>query len=207
MLIKNDQKMEWAEHMIIDPGQEDQKNYPSPEHLTKRLKKLLTIAARVSSFDFERVSKPEPTGINFEEKTQLTKLIADMGIDWSSDRPFLQLRLKIGEKLGKAQSEASERAMEKFVHQLTNESNRMVREYYNREEKKKSHGSENADELVNDFKVPKEKELKLLQVYADLNLVKFDPDSDGFSFGLVEAFKIYKRTIFFNFIRKALLAN
>jgi len=55
--------------------------------------------------------------------------------------------------------------------------------------------------------VPKEKELKQLSQHADLKLVKFDPDGDGFNFGIVEAFKVHKRTMFFNFIRKTLLAN
>ena len=62
-------------------------------------------------------------------------------------------------------------------------------------------------ELPNDFKVPKDKDLKLLQTHADLKLVKYDPDGDGFNFGIIEAFKIHKRTLFFNFIRKSLFNN
>ena len=99
----------------------------------------------------------------------------------------------------------------------------MVREYYKRqrqadkqsEQAKQSEGmstyySDSKCSLENhqsEFKVPKEKELKLLQQHADLKLVKFDPDSDGFNFGIVEAFKVHKRTLFFNFIRKSLFLN
>ena len=97
----------------------------------------------------------------------------------------------------------------------------MVREYYNREKPKKSQSTSTQntstaaktedvtdnEDKNNEFKVPKEKDLKLLQEHADLKLVKYDPDNDGFNFGIVEAFKVHKRTIFFNFIRKSLLSN
>lgn len=99
----------------------------------------------------------------------------------------------------------------------------MVREYQQREKKseEESHKdppvkaedesnnnlSKSQEEKPNDFKVPKEKELRFLQQHADLKLVKYDPDGDGFNFGIVEAFKVHKRTLFFNFIRKSLLAN
>ena len=49
--------------------------------------------------------------------------------------------------------------------------------------------------------------MKLLTEHPDLKFVKFDPDGDGFNFGIVEAFKVHKRTLFFNFIRKTLFLN
>ena len=83
----------------------------------------------------------------------------------------------------------------------------MVREY-NKRLKKGEEGNTSSKDSENDFKVPKEKDLKLLQEHADLKLVKFDPDGDNFNFCIIEAFKEHKRTtLFFNFIRKSLMMN
>ena len=91
----------------------------------------------------------------------------------------------------------------------------MVREYRKREKLEERKGIEQqsepttetpsertVDKTDSDFKVPKEKELKLLEKYKDLQNMKYDPDNDGFNFTIVEAFKINKRTMFFNFMRK-----
>jgi|688.fasta_scaffold966502_1 hypothetical protein len=68
----------------------------------------------------------------------------------------------------------------------------MIREYQRK-----------SGQLENDFKVPKEKALMpLLNKHPELKLIVFDPDRDGFGFGIVEAFKVYTRIKFFNFIRK-----
>lgn len=60
----------------------------------------------------------------------------------------------------------------------------------------------------NEFRVPKDKELlgnlKLKNMFQD---IKFDPDQDGFNFGIVESFTLIKRLNFFAFIRKSLFAN
>ena len=44
--------------------------------------------------------------------------------------------------------------------------------------------------------------MPLLNKHPELKLVVFDPDRDGFGFGIVEAFKVHTRIKFFNFIRK-----
>lgn len=95
--IKEDKKLGWSD--VITQDQVEDRNFPSPEHLTKRLKKLLSIALRVDRFDFEKVSIPEKTGLNLQEKTQITKILADVGIDCSKDRPMTILKTKVSEKL------------------------------------------------------------------------------------------------------------
>ena len=110
--IKEDQKTSWSEQMMATNSGEpvEKSDFPAPEHLTKRLKKLLTIALRCDRFEFEKVSIPDKTGINFQEKTFLTKIIADCG-----DEGAKIIRTKLTEKLGKP-SEAPERVIEKFIH-------------------------------------------------------------------------------------------
>ena len=87
--------------------------------------------------------------------------------------------------------EANERQIEKFVSQVSNEANRMVREY-NKRLKKGEEGNTSSKDSENDFKVPKEKDLKLLQEHADLKLVKFDPDGNNFNFVLLRRSKNIK---------------
>ena len=87
--IKEDKSLGWADSIVPSSDQVEQaSSFPSPEHLTKRLKKLLSIAMRCEKFDFEKVSVPEKTGLNFAEKTQITKILADVGIDTTKDRPY-----------------------------------------------------------------------------------------------------------------------
>lgn len=114
--IKEDKKLCWSD--VINQASDqvcDDKSFPAPEHLTKRLKKLLSIAMRVESFNFEKVSTPEKTGLNLSEKTQVTKILTDIGIDISLERPMQALRTKVQEKLVKS-SELNERNLEKFVN-------------------------------------------------------------------------------------------
>lgn len=65
VMIKEDKKLGWSDVISSSAEQVDDKNFPSPESLTKRLKKLLSIALRVDRFEFEKVSVPEKTGLNF----------------------------------------------------------------------------------------------------------------------------------------------
>ena len=69
-----------------------------PEHLTKRLKKILAIAGKIEKFQFEQIQKVEQTGLKLEEKFIITKIIADQGIDTSKEKPFAVLKAKVCEK-------------------------------------------------------------------------------------------------------------
>jgi hypothetical protein len=55
----------------------------------------------------------------------------------------------------------------------------------------------------NEFRAPKERDLfcnpKLKTMFVDIS---YDPDGDGFNFGVVESFTMVKRGNFFSFIRK-----
>ena len=61
----------------------DDKSFPLPEHMTKRLKKILLIAAKIDKFDFEKVILPERTGIKLDEKFLITNFLTDKGLDSS----------------------------------------------------------------------------------------------------------------------------
>ena len=106
--IKEDKKFGWFDVINSSAEQADEKNFPSPESLTRRLKKLLSIAMRYDRFNFEKISVPEKTGLNFAEKTQITKILADLGIDSAKERPYQVIKIKVQEKLNKI-IEANER--------------------------------------------------------------------------------------------------
>jgi hypothetical protein len=81
------------------PGEPvDEKAFPIPEHLTKRLKKMLLIASKIEKFDFEKVGLPERTGIKLEEKFLITNYLTDIGLDTTKDKPYALIKMKISEK-------------------------------------------------------------------------------------------------------------
>ena len=114
---------------VNPPGEPvDDKSFPLPEYMTKRLKKVLLIAAKIDKFNFEKVILPERTGIKLDEKFLITNYLTDIGLDTSKEKPYGIIKHKVSEKTQIA-VEATERQIEKFINQLINESNRMVREY------------------------------------------------------------------------------
>ncbi len=60
---------------------------------------------------------------------------------------------------------------------------------------------------INIFTVPKMKNLPLLEKHPALLDMKWMPDGDDIGFRINSAFKILKRTLFFSFIKKNVLAN
>ena len=56
------------------------------------------IAIKIEKFEFERVSRPEMTGLKLDEKFLITKIIADIGIDTTKEKPYANLKAKIHEK-------------------------------------------------------------------------------------------------------------
>ena len=63
--------------------------------MTKRLKKILLIAIKIEKYEFERVQKPEQTGLKLDEKFLITKIMADIGIDTTKEKPYATLKTKI----------------------------------------------------------------------------------------------------------------
>lgn len=88
-LMREDKKFCFTDIPVNVPGEPiEEKHFPPPEFLTKRLKKMLLIAAKIDKFDFEKVGLPERTGIKLDEKFLITNLLTDIGLDTSKDRPY-----------------------------------------------------------------------------------------------------------------------
>lgn len=60
---------------------------------------------------------------------------------------------------------------------------------------------------INMFSVPKMKHLPLLEKHPALVEMKWMPDGDDIGFRINSAFKVQKRTLFFSFIKRSILAN
>ena len=81
------------------PGEHiDEKAFPLPEHMTKRLKKILLLAMKIEKFDFEKVGLPEKTGIKADEKFAITNYLTEYGLDLTKDKPYAIIKMKLGEK-------------------------------------------------------------------------------------------------------------
>jgi len=91
--------------------------------------------------------------------------------------------------------------MEIFIEKLNLESSRMVREY------NKHLTTTDINPDVNIFSVPKMKHLPLLEKFPALLDMKWMPDGDDIGFKINSAFKVVKRTLFFSFIKRNVLAN